>query len=351
MGRARGSLLSDILKTAFIFLFAVILLSAVAFFVLRVVVRGNEIEVPNVIGRSFVDASRILSEHGLDTVKIEGEKYSATLPKSHVLEQDPIPNKKVKPGRVIKVFLSRGTEQGRVPRLIGRPVSEVETMLTSRGLEIGSVVKVHSDDFPQEGLIIAHTPPPDVTAQWGSKVSLLVSLGPHSTILTMPDLNGMEQQKALETLSEIGLKQGNITREASPEGQKAGIVLRHFPPSNDRVKRGTAVEIIVSSGEVSEGTLRTVVLPYVIPPRPRTSEEPENPEERQEEDLSPRSVLLNLSHSGAKQPIVVPKSGRPGTRISHFWRVKGVAVLKIYVDDLLTETMISKPPSTEFVRQ
>lgn len=350
MGRARGSLLSDILKIAFIFLFAVILLSAVSFFVLRVVVRGNEIQVPNVIGRSFVDAHKILSERGLNTVKIEGEKYSAVLPKDHVLEQDPIPNKKVKPGRVIKLFLSRGTELGRVPRLIGRPVSEVETLLTSRGLEMGSVVRVHSDDFPQEGLIIAHTPPPDVTAQWGSKVDLLVSLGPHSVTLTMPNLKGMEQQKALEVLARTGLKQGHITREASPEGQKADIVLRQFPPAKDRVKRGTAVDIVISSGEVSEGTLRTAVLSsYVVPPRPKTSEEPENPEEQPAEDLSPRTVRLELRHAG--KPSVVTKSGRPGTRISHFWRVEGLAVLKIYVDGVFTETMICKPPSTTFVSQ
>jgi len=351
MRRGSGSLLSDILKVAFIFLIAVALLSAASFFLLRAVVRGNEIEVPNVMGKSFVDAARIMDEHDLYIV-IEGEKYSARLPVGHVLKQDPIPMHKVKRERVIKVFLSRGTEQGRIPRLIGHPVSDVEPMLASYGLEIGAVVKVHSDDFPQEEIIIAHTPPPDATAQWGSKVDLLVSLGPHSVTLTMPDLRGMEQQKALETLTQIGLKQGRVTREPSPEGKKADVVIRQFPPPNDRVKRGTIADIVVSSGEVSEGDSRTVLLSYIVPVRPRTKEELENPMGPRKENLSPRSVRLELSHAGLAQPTVVSKSGPPGTQISHVWRrVKGVAVLKIHVDNIFTETMICKPPSTEFVSQ
>jgi len=346
-----GSLLSDILKVAFIFLLAVILLSGVSFFALRAIVRGNEIEVPNIIGRNFVEAARILDENEL-YVAIAGEEYSAKLPKDHVLKQDPAPKQKVKPERVIKVFLSRGTELGRIPRLIGHPVSDVEPMLASYGLEIGSVVKVHSDDFPQEEIIIAHTPPPDAIAQWGSKVDLLVSLGPHSVTLSMPDLKGMEQQEALEKLAEIGLKQGNITREPPPEGQKANVVLRQFPPPNDRVDRGTIVDIVVSSDKASGEASRTALVSYIVPARPRTKEELENPEEPPKEDLIPRNVRLQLSHADTTQPIIVHKSGPPGARISYVWRrVKGVAVLMIFVDDVFTETMICKPPSTEFVSQ
>lgn len=342
-------MLSDILKVALIFLIAVALLAGASFFALRIIVIGNEIEVPNVIGKSFVDAARIMDENDLYIV-IEGEKYSAKLPEGYVLKQDPIPKHKVKPERVVKVFLSRGTEQGRIPRLIGHPVSDVKPMLASYGLEIGAVVKVHSDDFPQEEIIIAHTPPPDATAQWGSKVDLLVSLGPHSVTLTMPDLKGMKQQKALETLTQIGLKQGYITREPSPEGKKIDVVLRQFPPPNDRVKRGSIVDLVVSSGEV--GASRTVLLSYIVPARPKTKKELENSIGPWEEDLSPRSVRLELSHAGAAQPIMVSKSGSPGTRISHVWRrVRGIAVLKIHVDDIFTETMICKPPSTSFASQ
>ena len=345
MEKSSDSLLVDILKVALIFLLAAAMLSVASFSALRVIVRGKEVEVPNVIGREYTDASKILGEHGLNTVKIEGEKYSATLPKGHVIKQDPIPMKKVKLGRTIKVFLSKGTELGQVPRLTGYPVTDVESRLTSAGLEMGAVVKVHSDDFPQEGIIIAHTPPADVIAEWGAKVNLLVSLGPHSVTLMMPDLRNMDLQKALETLKRSGLKQGRITKETSPAIRKADIVLEHSPQADERVERNTAVDIVVSSGKISKGTYRRAILSYVVPLRPRILEDPE-----EQEDLSPRQIEIMLEHEGGmqKEP---PRASAPGTLLSIPLRIKGQAIVKIYVDGIFTKTMICNPPSRKFVAQ
>lgn len=343
------TLLSDILKIAFIFLLAVALLAVASFFALRIIIKGKEIETPNVIGRSYIDASKILSTQGLNC-RIEGEKYSAKLPEGHIKEQDPVPKQKVKLGRVIKVFLSKGTELGQVPRLIGYPIADVESKLTSAGLEMGSVVKVHSDDFPQENIVIAHTPQADVTAQWGSKVNFLVSLGAHPVTLMMPDLKGMEQQKALEALERRGLRQGRITHEASSTA-KAGVVIEQSHRANDRIARGVAVDIWVSSGETSEETWRTATLSYIVPVPIKTSEDSEDPEQEQE-DLSPRNVEIILEHDGAAQSRVIVKDFLvPHTPLSRPCRIKGLAYAKIYVDEALAETMICKPPSRVFVKQ
>ena len=346
MAKSSGSLILDILKVAFIFLLAVIMLSIAAFFTLRVIVRGKEIETPNVIGREYVDASKILSEQGLNS-KIVGEKYSAKLSRGHVLEQDPVPNKKVKLGRTIKVFLSKGTELGQIPRLVGEPVADVESRLTSLGLEMGEVVKVHSDDFPQKGLIIAHTPPAYATAQRGGKVSLLVSLGPHSVTLMMPDLKGMDMQKALEMLKNSGLKRGNITYEVSPSARKSDVVLEHSPPAGERVERNVAVDMVVSSYDVSEGTLRTATLNFIVPRRPRTSEDPE-----EEEDLSPRHIVIKLEHEGLTSLTEVYNDRkRPGKQVSRFLRIKGLAIARIYVDGIFTKTMVCNGSERSFVDQ
>ena len=343
MKKSSGSLLVDILKVAFIFLLAVAMLSVASFFALRVIVRGKEVEVPNVIGREYTDASKILGEHGLNTVKIEGEKYSATLPKGHVIKQDPVPKKKVKLGRTIKVFLSKGTELGKVPRLTGYPVTDVESRLTSAGLEMGAVVKVHSDDFPQEGIIIAHTPPADVIIEWGSKINLLVSLGPHPVTLMMPDLRKMDRQKALDMLERSGLRQGFITKEASPTTRKADIVLEHSPQAGERVERNTAVDIVVSSDEIPKGTSRMAILSYTVPPRSKISDDPDEPE-----DLSPRQIEIRLEHEGETRS-EVPRPSAPGTLLSIPLRIKGQAIAKIYVDGIFTKTVICNPPSRTFV--
>ena len=337
MEKPRRSLLTDILKVVFIFLVAVILLSVATFFLLRSVIRGNQVEVPNVIGKSFVEASRILSEHGLRTPIIEDYKYSANLPKDYVVEQRPVPKQKVKLGRDIRVFLSRGAESGMVPRLIGQPVSEAELTLKSVGLEVASIVKVHSDDFPQEGIIIAHTPPPNAAVQRGSKVNLLVSLGPHSVKLMMPDLRGMKLQSASELLESSGLKLGHITRKASPVIEEADIVLEHAPQPDDPVERGAAVDITVSSSaEPSVTPSRMVVLRHKVLPKPIMPEDSEQGGITYDSS-TPRHVKIVIEHEGGRRTIV-DKTFVPGRLLEYPLRISGRGIAKIYVDDMLIET-------------
>jgi len=331
MARAKRSLLSDILKVTFIFLAAVILLLGASFLLFRFAVRGSKVDIPNVIGRSFVEASKILSERGLSTPRIEGYKYHPDLPRDYVVEQRPVPNQKMKAGRAIRVFLSRGAEVGMVPRLIGQNVSEAESILKSVGLEVGSVVRVHSDDFPQEGVIIAHTPPANAEVHRGSKVNLLVSLGAHSVQLVTPDLRGMKLQSASDLLESNGLKLGRTTREASPVVEEAGIVLEQTPQPNDRVERGAAVDVVVSlPGEASEGEAsRMVVLRYKVPARPEKNSQ----RDKIIYDLSQRRVKIVIEHEGGRRTIV-DKMFTPGRVLEYPLRIVGPGIAKIYVDDM-----------------
>jgi len=321
----KDSILPDVLKAVFIFLVALILLLGVSFFVARFLVRGKEMEVPNVIGKSFVEAYDILTENNL-RVRKAGYKYSADLPEDYVVEQRPAPNEKVKVDREIKVFLSSGTEEATVPRLIGQNVPEAESILKSIGLEAGSIVRVHSDDFPLEGAIIAHTPPGNTTVQRGSEVDLLVSLGPHSTESVMPDLVGMKLQNAQETLVSMGLKSGRVTRKDSPVVEEAGIVLEQIPQSGEPAERGLAVDLVVSSGGKPKETPRTVVLSYKVPPRPVS------PEDLIQEDLSPRHVKIVVEHGGGTW-IPVDKMLTPGNYTTPL-RIIGRGIAKVYVDDM-----------------
>jgi beta-lactam-binding protein with PASTA domain len=321
----KDSVLPDVLRAVFIFSVALILLLAVSFFITRLLVRGKEVAVPEVTGMSFLEAYDILTENGL-RVRKEGYKYSADLPENYVVEQRPASNQKVKVDREIKVFLSRGTEDETVPRLIGQTISEAESILKSIGLEAGSIVRVHSDDFPQEGAIIAHTPPGNATIQRGSKVNLLVSLGPHSVGSVMPDLVGMKLQNAQETLESMGLKAGRVVRKDSPVVEEAGIVLEQMPQPGEPAERGITVDLVVSSGGEPKETPRTVVLPYRVPPRPVSSEYPE------QQDLSPRHVKIVVEHGGGTW---TPVDGMltPGDYTAPL-RIIGRGIAKIYVDDM-----------------
>jgi len=345
MEKSTSSLIPDILKIALIFLIAVILVSVSLYILMLTAIKGDEVEVPNVIGKSFLEAFEILSENNLRIRKMDVRKHSEGLPENYVVEQRPMPGDKVKSGRKISIILSRGAEEGTVPRVVEKFVPEAESLIKSAGLEVGNVVRVHSNDFPQEGVIIAHTPPPNATVQRDSKVNLLVSLGPHSVQLIMPDLRGMELQAVSKLLETKQLKLGLVTRKASSD--KADVVLDQVPQPNERIGTGAAVDVVVSSGELSEAVLRGVVLRYAVPRRPKptpTGDPPYAPPE----DLSDRSVRIVLEHEG-KTRTIVEKNFPPDKLLEYFLQVKGQGIAKIYVDDMLAEVMICTWPSTEFV--
>ena len=247
MGKLKNSVLSSILRVMIIFTISIVILIALFFLILRFSIRGKTVEVPDIVGKSFLEASQMLNKSNLGTPIIEGEKYNVSMPEGYIVEQKPKAESKVKTGREIKVFVSKGTEAGVTPDVIGENVADAQAILQNSGLEVGIITSVHSDDYPQEGHIIAHTPPPHAMVQKGMKVNLLVSMGRTYVKLTMPDLSGMYLEDALELIKVRGLRQGLIEREISPDVNEAGIVLDQTPSPNENVRKGAAINITVSS--------------------------------------------------------------------------------------------------------
>jgi hypothetical protein len=160
----------------------------------------------------------------------------------------------------------------------------------------------------------------------------------------MPNLEGMKLQSALEMLEFSGLRKGRITRRES--AVVPGIVLEQNPQSDDRVERGALVDLVISSPSgTSEATSRTVILSYKVPPRPR------NPDDQDpiQEDTSPRYVKILVEHEGGIRTI--DGMFAPGRSLQYPLLIKGRGVAKIYVDEMLMETMICSLRSKVFISQ
>lgn len=245
--KSKDSALSSVLRVMLIFTISVVILISLFFIVLRISIRGRVVEVPNITGKSFLEATQILNKSHLGTPVIEGEKYNVSMPEGYVVEQKPKPGSRVKTGREIKVFISKGTEAGVVPDVLGETVADAEPVLKSLGLEMGTITRIHSEDYPQEGIIMAHTPPPNAKVQKGIKVNLLVSMGRPYVQLTMPDLSGMYIEDVLELIKIRGFRQGLISKEVSPDVNEPGVVLDQSPQPNDHIRKGATVNITISS--------------------------------------------------------------------------------------------------------
>ena len=133
-----------------------------------------------------------------------------------------------------------------VPEVVGLTKDEA----TGKLEELGLVAKVDtqaSDTVPVDE-VISSNPPKDSSVPHGSTVTILVSAGPSS--VTVPSLDGLDQEGAREALEAAGLKLGSITSEDSPYTPE-GEVIRAEPGIGKPAAAGSTVNIWVSNGKVT----------------------------------------------------------------------------------------------------
>jgi serine/threonine-protein kinase len=205
--------------------------------------RGQEIEVPDVVGLSWEEAQAVLADHDLNPEK-GGEKES-NLPKDFVVEQNPEAGMKVRPKRRVVVILSTGSGKIHIPNLVGRTIRQAEMVLNRLGLSIGEINEVHSEDI-EEGGIIAQTPPAHEIVERGDTIDLLVSLGPEEAWIIMPSVVGLDLKSAQNELNEWGLKVGEVI-EVQSEDVIPGRVVRQDPEMGEQVKKGDKIDLFLSA--------------------------------------------------------------------------------------------------------
>jgi serine/threonine-protein kinase len=207
---------------------------------------GEEVAVPEVINRTVDEAEIALKDAGL-VMKEIGVAKDSSRPKGVVVEQDPEPGSKVRKGRTVKVRVSAGLAEVHVPNVVGRTPRQAELVLTRIGLNVGVVTDVHDDTVPKDH-IIDQTPKAPEKVNRGTKVDLLVSLGSEEVTRLMPvNLIGLTVDAAAKALKEYELRVGSVTAEPST-AVPAGQIIRQSPDMGEQVKKGEAVDVVISSG-------------------------------------------------------------------------------------------------------
>ncbi|MEW6001147.1 MAG: PASTA domain-containing protein [Nitrospirota bacterium] len=163
---------------------------------------SRTVEVPDLIGKSLVEANELLSRKGL-YLKIEGEDYDSTFPPGYILRQDVPVGNKVKERRSIKVIVSKGPRVQSVPMLVNETLSEAESIVIQKGLKVSKIIRVHSERVEKDK-VLAQKPEPDQKVS--DYITLVVSLGPHEVIYYCPDFRGMSVEQAKELAEKLNLK-------------------------------------------------------------------------------------------------------------------------------------------------
>src|SRR5688572_11383520 len=97
-------------------LFVAAILSALT--AMRFAIRGREVAVPEVVGRSEDEARQILADNGL-LLRTLSPRFSDEVPAGQILNQSPPPGTRLKTNRTVKVLLSLGDRKYAVPNLVG----------------------------------------------------------------------------------------------------------------------------------------------------------------------------------------------------------------------------------------
>jgi eukaryotic-like serine/threonine-protein kinase len=235
-----------------------LVIAAAAYGLVRAMGSGSTV-VPAVVGKSKAAALTKLEEAGFKAGV--QEEYSDKYAQGIVSRQAPAGGTKLRKGETVDVWVSKGSETVTLEDFQGLTPAAVRDWLKQHGL-FGLEKSGKSGAVPT-GRVFKQDPLAGDQVKRGYTITYWVSSGkPQATV---PDLSNLTQAAAQTALADAGLLLGTVTPEPStsvPSGQ----VVRQDPASGAKVTKGSAVNIVVSSGSPSPSpspSAATVTIPNV----------------------------------------------------------------------------------------
>ena len=136
--------------------------------------------------------------------------YTADVNPQTVVDQYPVAGAKVKPGRTIRLKISRSEKLIIVPNLVGQSRRSVEISLQQIGLRLDTVYTEFNPDYPK-GTVAWQFPKSGDHIKKGMGLQITVSQGLPPDFFQVPQLFGMSMQNAKDLLTKARLKVGKIS--------------------------------------------------------------------------------------------------------------------------------------------
>lgn len=208
---------------------------------MRLALRAREVQIPDLANRTANEATAIASDLGLAIKVDEAQRPDGKIGAGRVVTQDPPPGTTSRQQRSVRVWLSAGQRIAIVPPLVGETERTAQLRLAQGGLEVAAVSEIRTEAFPSD-VVVAQEPAPKTA---GTKVSLLVNRSEQSVTYVMPDLIGVNGDRAAEILRSHGFRVAVVGSTPYP-GVAAGVVLRQSPQAGFQIAPGEPISIEVS---------------------------------------------------------------------------------------------------------
>ena len=151
-------------------------------------------------------------------------------------------------GTAVDLVVSTGLCPVTVPNVVDTPQASAEAAIIAAGLTVGTVTTT-CDNSIVAGNVISQNPAGGTSQPPGTAVNLVVSTGPCP--VTVPSVVDTPQASAEAAIVATGLTVGTVTT-ACDNSIVAGNVISQNPAGGTSQPPGTAVNLVVSLGQIPE---------------------------------------------------------------------------------------------------
>jgi eukaryotic-like serine/threonine-protein kinase len=208
---------------------------------MRIALRAREVTIPDLTNRTANDATALASDLGLTLRVDETRRPDPKIAAGRVLAQEPAAGSIARRQRSIRIWLSAGQRSATVPMLVGETERTAQLRLAQDGLTLTGIAEIRSPSFAPD-VVIAQMPPAKSAA---GNVSLLVNRGDRGANYVMPDLIGVNGDRAAEILRARGFRVAVVGSNPYP-GVAAGVVIRQGPQAGFQIGPGEPISLEVS---------------------------------------------------------------------------------------------------------
>jgi serine/threonine-protein kinase len=202
------------------------------------------VQIPSVAGLLATDAEQLLKDAGLEP-RFVGES-STTVPALEVIRTVPAEGTEVDAGSTVRVYVSEGPPEARVPNVLNLDQASATADLTDAGFVVDPRSEAN-DDVPA-GRVIRTDPAANTLLRQGETVVIYVSSGPATA--DVPNVVGQSEGSARATITNAGFSVSVVYQVSSPGN--VGRVLSQDPAGGSRAAPNSTVVLTV--GEAATTT-------------------------------------------------------------------------------------------------
>lgn len=197
-------------------------------------------KVPAIMGLKEADAKAKVEELELTFVVLGKDKSDE--PVGTVIAVFPNEGTEVKKKSEVRVRISKGPEEVKVPEVLGLGKSVAQNQIVNAGFKVGTITEDYDDEVPVDA-VISTDPAPGTMAKKGSTVNIVISKGSKVNYSKAPDLTNKTISEAESILAVSNLKLGNQSPVQTDDKSKDGKIFNQSIEKGTKVQEGTAIDV------------------------------------------------------------------------------------------------------------